>query len=106
METRTAKLHKSVTDAIKADHIFVTFHAQKRMDERDLCINDIILSAVTGYCLEENLYTYGTPRCVICGRAATSIFVNSIWAYDQETNTAILITVYDPNKGRWCLPRR
>lgn len=44
------------------------------------------------------------PRCLIYGENFAKEPIHSVWDYDQETDTAILITVYRPDPKRLYKP--
>jgi hypothetical protein len=41
------------------------------------------------------------PRCLIHGENFAHAPIHTVWDYDRETNTAILVTVYRPDPKRW-----
>ncbi|MBF0289819.1 MAG: DUF4258 domain-containing protein [SAR324 cluster bacterium] len=41
------------------------------------------------------------PSCLIYGKNEKGDPVHSVWAYDEETGIAIMITVYRPDPARW-----
>jgi hypothetical protein len=41
------------------------------------------------------------PSCLIYGETFSGEPVHSVWAYNQENQWAVLITVYRPDPRRW-----
>jgi hypothetical protein len=96
MGTGKSKLHKLTVEAIKAGRICTSVHARDRMEECDLLVEGVIDSALRGTVIEEDFYykRYYNPTCSISGITKSGVKVNSVWAYNEETKWAMLVTAY------------
>jgi len=41
------------------------------------------------------------PSCLICGMTFSGNPVHSVWAYNEENQWAVMVTVYRPDPDRW-----
>ncbi|WP_341732721.1 DUF4258 domain-containing protein [Microcoleus sp. EPA2] len=107
MGTGKSRLHKFTVEAIKAGRICISGHARDRMEECDLLVEGVIYSVLRGTLIEENFYykRYYNPTCSIKGITKSGVKVNSIWAYNEETKWAMLVTAYC-DKGWFSRVRR
>ncbi|MBW4634371.1 MAG: DUF4258 domain-containing protein [Iphinoe sp. HA4291-MV1] len=54
-----------------------------------------------GEIIEDYTDAYPLPACLILGWNSIGEPIHSVWAYNQVTQTANLITVYRPDSNRW-----
>src|SRR3972149_3518694 len=92
---------KVIRQAIAAGQIRVTEHADEEMAADQLSLSDILDSARSGEVIEDYPLDHPLPSCLIYGQTSTGDHVHSVWAYNERTAGAILITVYRPAPQRW-----
>ena len=67
--------------------------------------DEIIHSVVRGEIVEDYPDDGPYPSCLIYGDTPTGEPVHSVWAYNRETESAVLITTYRPDPSRWVMWR-
>jgi hypothetical protein len=87
--------------SIEAQQVLVSRHARQRLAERQVTIDEVFLSVVTGDLVEDYPDDTPYPSCLICGRLPVGDYLHTVWAYDSSQNLAILITVYPPDPSLW-----
>lgn len=90
-----------IIDAIEAERILITSHARKEAEEDSLDPDTIYYSVLEGEIIENYPTDKPCPSCLVFGMSPNGEPVHSVWAYNQEEQTAILVTVYRPAFARW-----
>ncbi|HKI04309.1 MAG TPA: DUF4258 domain-containing protein [Thermoanaerobaculia bacterium] len=95
-----------IVEAIRGNRIRITDHADEEARADRLLSDEVLFSVFHGEVIE----TYPTdrpfPSCLIYGETPSGEPVHSVWAYNQESRRAVLITVYRPDPARWVNWRR
>ncbi len=80
------------------------------MEQRELSViglndrlsyEEIFFSVFTGEIIENYSGDKQYPSCLVYGHTSKDKPVHSVWAYNEETRWAVLITVYRPDPVRW-----
>ncbi|MDJ0753857.1 MAG: DUF4258 domain-containing protein [Ardenticatenaceae bacterium] len=79
----------------------VTHHAQEEAEEDNLQLAKIIYTISQGEIIEDYPTDKPFPSCLLLGFTADDEPIHTVWAYDMESEWAILITVYHPDPQRW-----
>ena len=79
----------------------ITDHAQNEAQEDQLSYDDIFASVRQGEVIEDYPDDKPFPSCLIYGSTYNAEPVHSVWAYNQDSETAVLVTVYRPDPDRW-----
>ena len=90
-----------ILNAINASKLNITQHARKEAREDNLLLDEILYATKYGEIIEEYPDDTPYPSCLIYGRNRTGEPVHSVWAYAEDAQIAILITVYRPDPNRW-----
>lgn len=90
-----------IIDCIEAKRVKVTNHAIAEAAEDNLDPDTIFYSVLEGEIIEDYPTDKPCPSCLVFGMTASSEPVHSVWAYNQDEQIAILITVYRPDPVRW-----
>ena len=88
-------------DAILANRVRVTDHADEEAENDRLLFDEIYFSVLYGEIIETYPKEKPYPRCLIYGETFSGEPIHSVWAYAQSQQLAILITVYRPDPNRW-----
>jgi hypothetical protein len=93
--------HSNIVNAIQNSLVRITNHADEEAEADDLTFDEIYFSVLHGEIIE----TYSTdkpyPSCLIYGKNFSGQPIHSVWAYNENNQWAVLITVYRPNPNRW-----
>ena len=90
-----------ISDAVRANSVRVTDHADEEAQSDRLSINDILGSVFQGEVIEEYPNDKPYPSCLVYGRTPRAEPVHTVWAYNEENRWVVLVTVYRPDPERW-----
>ena len=91
----------SIAEAIRADRVRITHHADEEAQADQLTFDEIYFSALHGEIIEDYPTDKPYPSCLIYGQTFSGDPIHSVWAYNEVNGWAVLITVYRPDPGRW-----
>lgn len=92
---------QDIIDAIRDSRIRITDHADEEAQADLLSCDEIFFSVLQGEIIEDYPSDKAYPSCLIYGDSFTGEPIHSVWAYNPETEWAVLITVYRPDPERW-----
>ena len=90
-----------IIEAIQANRVRITDHADEEAADDRLTFDEIYFSVFLGEIIENYPDEKPYPRCLIYGQTFGGEPVHSVWAYNRENQWAVLITVYRPDSFRW-----
>jgi hypothetical protein len=90
-----------ITESIKRGRVRITDHADEEAHNDGLSFDEIYSSVLTGEIIEQYPEDAPYPSCLVYGKNMRDEPVHSVWAYNKETGSAALITVYRPDPNRW-----
>ena len=91
----------AIREAIRANRIRITDHADEEAAADRLVIEEICRSVLEGEIIEDYPTSKPYPSCLIYGPTSGGDPVHTVWAYNERTQGAVLITVYRPDPDRW-----
>jgi hypothetical protein len=91
----------SIIKAIREGRIRITDHADEEAEADDLSFDEIYFSVFSGEIIESYPTDKPYPSCLIFGRTFSGNPVHSVWAYNEENQWAVLVTVYRPDPAKW-----
>ena len=92
---------QEIVSAIQEKRIRITDHADEEAQTDRLTFDEIFLSVLQGEIIEDYPTDRPYPSCLIYGDNFQGEPIHSVWAYNEGTKWAVLITVYRPNPNRW-----
>ena len=92
---------EEIGSAIRDSRVRITDHADEEAANDGLSLDEVFSSALRGEVIEDYPQDRPYPSCLIFGRNAPGKPIHSVWAYNPESQWAVLITVYRPDPGRW-----
>jgi hypothetical protein len=90
-----------IIEAIRAGRVRITGHADEEAHYDQLTFDEISSSVLDGEIIEDYPEDQPYPSCLIYGSTFRRDPVHRVWAYNQQTHWAALITVYRPDPDRW-----
>jgi hypothetical protein len=90
-----------IHDAIRFDRIRITNHAVEEAEDDRLLLDEILASVLKGELIEDYPRDKPYPSCLVYGVNEAGEAIHSVWAYNEDTSWAVLITVYRPDPARW-----
>jgi hypothetical protein len=87
--------------AINLNQVIVTRHAREEAENDNLIIDEIHFSVTTGEIIKNYPHDKPYPSCLIYGQNEKGDPIHSVWAYNEVTGFAVLITVYRPDPNQW-----
>ena len=97
---------ENIINAIHQKLIRITDHADEEAQADLLTFDEIFFSVLQGEIIEEYPTDWPYPSCLIYGDSFNGEPIHSVWAYNQDSQWAVLITVYRPDPDRWVDWRR
>ena len=92
---------RNITDAIRGDRVRITDHADEEAENDRLTFDEVYFSVLHGDVIEDYPSDRPYPSCLVHGLTFAGDPVHSVWAYNELTRWAVLITVYRPDPDRW-----
>ncbi|MDO8723118.1 MAG: DUF4258 domain-containing protein [Syntrophales bacterium] len=92
---------EDIIDSIQNNRIRITDHADEEAETDDLTFDEIFFSILQGEIIEQYPDDKPYPSCLINGQTFSGDAVHSVWAYNENSRWAVLITVYRPDPNRW-----
>ena len=92
---------EDIIDAMRNNRIRITDHADEEAQADRLSFDEIYFSVLQGEIIEDYPDDTPYPSCLIYGDTFGGDPVHSVWAYNQDNQWAVLITVYRPDPERW-----
>ena len=96
----------SIIDAISSGLIRISDHADEEAQADSLTLDEILFSVEHGEIIEEYPTDRPYPSCLVYGQTTGGEPVHSVWAYNEASKWAVLVTVYRPDPERWTDWRR
>jgi hypothetical protein len=90
-----------IIDAIQKNRVRISDHADEEAEADGLMFDEIYFSVLHGEIIEDYPTDRPYPSCLIYGMTFSGDPVHSIWAYNEDNQWSVLITVYRPNPNRW-----
>ncbi len=91
----------NIIEAIRNKRIRITDHADEEAETDKLTFDEIYFSVFNGEIIEEYPDDKPYPSCLIYGETFSGEPVHSVWAFNELTQWAVLITVYRPDPNKW-----
>jgi hypothetical protein len=88
-------------NAIQDHRIRITDHADEETDADRLTFDEVFYSVLHGEIIEEYPDDKPYPSCLVNGLTFSGDAVHSVWAFNEGSRWAVLITVYRPDPKRW-----
>lgn len=92
---------EDIINATRQNRIRITDHADEEAQADRLTFDEIFFSVLQGEIIEEYPADRPYPSCLIYGDSFNGEPIHSVWAYNQDSQWAVLITVYRPDPNRW-----
>jgi len=92
---------QNIVRAIDSQQYRVTDHADEEAQADQLKVEEILYSVRNGEVIADYPTDRPYPSCLIYGSNADREPIHSVWAYNEENQWAVLITVYRPDPNRW-----
>ncbi|MGB5060496.1 MAG: DUF4258 domain-containing protein [Candidatus Promineifilaceae bacterium] len=91
----------NLRNAIQHKRVRITDHADEESVADHLVFGEISFSVLHGEIIEHYPDDRPFPSCLVYGQTPDEDPVHSVWAFNDENEWAVLITVYRPDPNRW-----
>lgn len=88
-----------IVEAIRNNRIRITDHADEEAVADRVSIHQVLTSISGGEIVEQYQDDTPYPSCLVFSDSEGPL--HSVWAYNEDTSWAVLITVYRPDPQRW-----
>ena len=92
---------EQIRRAIHARRFNVTNHADEEMQKDLFALQDVLRATTLGEIIESYPRDFPFPSCLILGMTMKADPMHAVWAYDESSGIAVLVTVYRPDPARW-----
>ena len=92
---------QNIISAIQEKRIRITDHADEEAQADSLAFDEVFFSVLQGEIIEDYPTDKPYPSCLIYGDNFQGEPIHSVWAFNDKTQWAVLITVYRPDPNRW-----
>ena len=92
---------EDIKNAIQNSRIKITDHADDEAEADGLTFDEIFFAVAHGEIIEHYPDDKPYPSCLINGFTFSGDAVHSVWAFNNKSLWAVLITVYRPDPERW-----
>jgi hypothetical protein len=90
-----------IIEAIHNNRLRITNHADEETQADYLTFDEVFFSVFQGEVIEDYPGDKPYPSCLIYGNNFIGEPIHSVWAYNEDKQWAVLITVYRPDPNRW-----
>lgn len=90
-----------IVEAIRTNRVRISDHADEEAEADRLSFDEIYFSVLHGEIIEDYPSDKPYPSCLIYGETFSGDPVHSVWAYNEQNQWVVLITVYRPDPDRW-----
>jgi hypothetical protein len=91
----------NLRQAIAANRLRITDHADEEMAADGLTLDAVLQVTTSGEIIEDYPSDHPLPSCLVLGFTQAGDPIHSVWAYNETTGRAVLVTVYRPDPDRW-----
>jgi len=97
---------RHIWEAIREGRVRITDHADEESQNDNLSFDEVYFSTLHGEIIKTYPEDKPYPSCLVFGQSFAGIPIHSVWAYNEASQWAVLITVYRPDPNRWIDWRR
>ncbi len=99
---------EALKQAIRNGRYVVSRHARKRMAERGLKLDDLLVAMEGAELIEHDPETrgYPLPLWLVLGWLPGGEPIHMLWGFEEERGEAVLVTAYRPDPDKWIDYRR
>jgi len=90
-----------IIEAVRHGRVRISDHADEEAEADQLSFDEIFFSVLHGEIIEDYPTDTPYPSCLIYGQTFSGDPVHSVWAYNDQNQWAVMITVYRPDPNRW-----
>lgn len=87
-------LLSEIRQAVAEDRYLVTWHADERLEERQISGWQVVEGLDTAELVDERPRSHPNPSIVVRQLLADGTEVEAVWSYSRESQRAKLVTVY------------
>jgi hypothetical protein len=87
--------------AIGAGKVLLTDHADEEAEADGISFDEVYFSVFHGEVIREYPEDKPYPSCLLYGDTFGGDPVHSVWAYNEKSGFAVIITVYRPDPALW-----
>jgi len=92
---------QSIIESIQAKGFRITDHADEEANNDGISLIEAFETITTGEIIEQYPDDKPYPSCLIYSRLESGDPIHPVWAFNQETDSSVLITTYRPDPQRW-----
>jgi hypothetical protein len=94
----------NIEDIIKSVHdrkLRITDHADEEANNDGISIIEVLDTISAGEIIEQYPDDKPYPSCLILGTLKDGRPIHTVWAFNDNTQSSVLITIYRPDPKQW-----
>lgn len=92
---------EAIIKSIEAKKFRITDHADEEANNDRIPLIEASKTISNGEIIEQYPDDKPYPSCLIFSRLGSGDPIHTVWAFNRETDSSVLITAYRPDPGRW-----
>lgn len=92
---------QAIVSCARAGRYRITEHADEESYNDGLSHAEVLKALFSGEIIEQYPDDKPYPSCLVFGKNKNEEPIHSVWAYNEASDAAVLITVYRPDAEKW-----
>lgn len=92
---------ESIIQSIEDKKLRVTDHADEEASNDRIILMEVFDTISSGEIIEQYPDDKPYPSCLIFSRLKGEDPIHTVWAFNQTTQSSVLITIYRPDPQKW-----
>lgn len=92
---------EDIRQAIELGNIRISDHADDEMAADGFLLDEVLEATKLGEIIENYPSDYPLPSCLVLGYYPAGDPLHAVWAYNERSGRAVLVTVYRPDPENW-----
>jgi len=92
---------ESIIQSIKDKKLRITDHADEEASNERIILMEVLDTIFLGEIIEQYPDDNPYPSCLIFSKLKGDDPIHTVWAFNQATQSSVLITIYRPDPQKW-----
>ena len=93
---------EAIIKSIKDKRFRITDHADEEANNDRISLREAFKTiSTTGEIIEQYPDDKPYPSCLIFSTLQSNDLIHTVWAFNQKTQSSVLITIYRPDPQKW-----
>lgn len=92
---------ESIIQSIRDKKLRITDHADEEAYNDRIVLMEVFNTITPGEIIEQYPDDKPYPSCLVFSKLKGGDPIHTVWAFNQETQSSVLITIYRPDPEKW-----